>query len=633
MPFVVCTDHKPLKNIPSSIQMEADATGRRGRWAVELSSYDFAIEIRPGRCHGNADALSRRPGNDVGHNLHGNISDIRSEKVENPSKNNIGEGLVDSTTDAALICQERDTDSKRGVKGSETDENAREYNVSFVKTDWEAEQRKDELLSEVRRWIGDKKGRRIKSSGGDNWKHRLYARNIDHIQIVDGVLGMTRKHNNETGFRILVPEGMKEEVLHSLHDHVFAGHMGYRRTIDRVMRRFYWPGAYAEVRDYCRSCELCQRRQRPAPAARAPLQTETVNHPFERVAMDITEMPQSSRGNRYALVIMDYFSKYVKVYPMADQKAETVAECLLMWVYDHGVPERLHSDQGRQFEAAVFQELCRRLGIEKTRTTPYHPESDGMVERFMRTLKDMVSKFIEPRGSDWDLEVRPIAMAYNSAKHDTTQFSPYFLVHGQEPRLPADATLCPSAPLDQVRSFLEDRAKALQGAFQTVRRNSEVAARATKERFDERQNMAHYSKGDKVWVSDPTAEAGGKPKLGLPYKGPATVIRSYGPKGQEVVHKVQGENGKATNVHHNRLKPVYFSRIFRRQPQYEVRQGPTPPVRIPGSLVADDATSAPDGSPSEVYYQSWGVHQIHIMHTNRIQMAIAAGPVWRTSLG
>ena len=83
--------------------------------------------------------------------------------------------------------------------------------------------------------------------------------------------------------------------------------------------------------------------------------------------MDITEMPCSSRGNRYALVIMDYFSKLVKVYPMKDQKAETVADCLLLWVYDYGVPERLHSDQGRQFESAVFQELCRRLGIEKKR--------------------------------------------------------------------------------------------------------------------------------------------------------------------------------------------------------------------------------------------------------------------------
>ena len=155
---------------------------------------------------------------------------------------------------------------------------------------------------------------------------------MEKLEIREHILDMVRKHNDEVSFRILVPESTKEEVLQSLHDHHTAGHMGIRRTLDRVMERLYWPGAYGEVRDYCRSCVMCQRRSRPSPAAGALLQTETVSRPFERVAMDITEMPCSSRGSRYALVAMDYFSKLVKFYPMQDQKAETVADCLLLWV-------------------------------------------------------------------------------------------------------------------------------------------------------------------------------------------------------------------------------------------------------------------------------------------------------------
>ena len=613
--FKVCTDHKPLRNIPKSIAAENDATGRRGRWAVELSSYDFEVEVRPGVSHGNADALSRRPV-EVKEKEQivltaapkpGNADALSRRPVEVKEKEQIvltaapkpdvssterctqtqkmpadpvpfdgsrergkaqgkasasgrsGDGVEDLHQHGAAAAVQRGTEGQEERKAIPAD-----GETIFAKTDWQTKQEEDEVLADVIRWVRDGRPPEGDTKAEGAWKRRIYAKNKQHLQIRERTLGIVRRHNDQSGFRILVPESMKEKVLHSLHDHVMAGHMGFRRTLDRVMERFYWPGAYGDVRDYCRSCEICQRRSRPSPGARAPLQTETVCRPFERVAMDITEMPSSSRGNRYALVIMDYFSKLVKVYPMPDQKAETVADCLLLWVYDHGVPERLHSDQGRQFESAVFQELCRRLGIEKTRTTPYHPESDGMVERFMRTLKDVVSKFIEPQGSDWDLKARAAAMAYNSSRHETTQHSPYFLVHGQEARLPADAMLRPPAPQVQVRSFIEDRARALQKAFNDVRTQSKKAAAKMKEMYDKKAQEVRYEIGDKVWVSDPTAAAGGKPKLGLPYKGPAIITKTYGD--QSVVKKVQLQGGRVTKVHHNRLKPAFSSRVFRRNP-------------------------------------------------------------------
>ena len=118
-----------------------------------------------------------------------------------------------------------------------------------------------------------------------------------------------------------------------------------------------------------------------------------VTRPLERVAADIVEFPLTTKGNRYVLVVEDYFTKFVNLYSLPNQTAQTVARCLFEdYVLVHGVPERLHTDQGRQFEAEVIQSLCQLLGITKTRTTPYNPKSDGMVERFNRTLIDQLAK-------------------------------------------------------------------------------------------------------------------------------------------------------------------------------------------------------------------------------------------------
>lgn len=113
------------------------------------------------------------------------------------------------------------------------------------------------------------------------------------------------------------------------------------------------------------------------------MQPIQLNRPFQKVAADITELPVTSEGYRYVLVLMDYFTRYVNVYPMKDQRTPTVAQCIFEeYIRHHGIPESIHTDQGRQFELDMMKELCSLLGIEKSRTSPYHAQSDGMVERF-----------------------------------------------------------------------------------------------------------------------------------------------------------------------------------------------------------------------------------------------------------
>lgn len=141
-------------------------------------------------------------------------------------------------------------------------------------------------------------------------------------------------------------------------------------------------------------------------------------YPMERIAINILgELPQTAKGNEYILVISDYFTKWTEALPLPNKEACTVAKILVDEVLCRfGIPQTIHSDQGRQFESNLFREMCKLLGIEKkTRTTPYHPQSDGMVERFNRTLATMLTVYVSTNQRDWDDQLPYVMMAYRSA--------------------------------------------------------------------------------------------------------------------------------------------------------------------------------------------------------------------------
>ena len=596
-PFQVITDHKPLANIPKSIASERDGTGRRGRWAIELSSFEFEVIIKAGTEHVNADALSRRPNTDserqeqenepadaLEHTqMQGSIEDAipcsipelsgsEHPNFQNPCQVCSAEGEAEKkqhrrdgiggdecgissaqetyTPDSHPKRSQQTSDSPGRQEGEET-----QY-IPEEQTKILCAQREDLLLGGIEELLKStvKPTRQQLREQLGEWVYLLSR--WEDVAIESGLLGLSENRHGRTRFQVLVPGKLREDVLKWAHEHPSSGHMGTQKTVNRLLDRFSWPGMCHQAKTFCRSCITCQRRSKPTPRRRAPMVSEVMSRPFERIALDITEMPLSSHGNKYALVVMDYFSKYVRIYPMRDQKAVTVSSCLMDWVYELGVPERLHSDQGPQFESIVFQELCKRLGIKKTRTTPYHPQSDGMVERFMRTLKDMVSKYTDAQGLTWDEDVKAYAMAYNSAIHDTTEYSPCFLVHGWEPRLSLDVQFNTPRALVDIQSFPEERQRALKKAFEDVRRATTKATSESARRYDQVGRHAAYKVGDRVWIRDHTAAVGGKPKLGMPYKGPGTIMKAIGETDKEVVYEVRLAGSKDRVIHHNDLKPL-----------------------------------------------------------------------------
>uniref|UniRef100_A0A8P4KRG8 Integrase catalytic domain-containing protein n=1 Tax=Dicentrarchus labrax TaxID=13489 RepID=A0A8P4KRG8_DICLA len=197
-----------------------------------------------------------------------------------------------------------------------------------------------------------------------------------------------------------------------------------------------------DIDNFCTMCHTCEVYRKPVPQHRAPLQSIEAERPFQFVCTDITELPLTSSGHRYVLVVQDHFTKYVNAFPMLDQKATTVAQLLCeRYIPEHGVPEELFSDQGRQYESEIVHTICQRLNIKKKRTSPYPPRGNGMVERFNRTLKEQLAKLIHHHGGEWDHYLPAVVLSFNSTPHSSMGYSPYFLTLDR--LLPQPAPLFP----------------------------------------------------------------------------------------------------------------------------------------------------------------------------------------------
>jgi len=239
--------------------------------------------------------------------------------------------------------------------------------------------------------------------------------------------------------QIVLPKECRRTVLHLAHTIPIAGHLGKKKTVKRISKRFYWPTLYRDVADFCRSCEVCQkathRRVPRAPMIPLPV----VEEPFQRIAMDIVgPLPRSRSGNRYVLVVCDYATRYPEAVALRNTDAESVAEELVKLFARVGIPMEILTDQGTNFTSQLLAEVYKLLHVKGLRTSPYHPQTDGLVERFNQTLKEMLRKTASEEGKDWDKLLPYVLFAYREVPQESTGFSPFELVYGREVRGPLD---------------------------------------------------------------------------------------------------------------------------------------------------------------------------------------------------
>jgi hypothetical protein len=240
--------------------------------------------------------------------------------------------------------------------------------------------------------------------------------------------------------QIVVPKGLRDTILHTAHDAIFAGHCGIKRTLQRVLNSFHWPGVTNAVVKYCHSCDICQKTVQKGRIPCAPLhKMPLITVPFQKVAIDlIGPFQPSSTGNRYVLTIVDTATRFPEAIPLRKIDTVSVAEALLTVFSRVGLPQEILSDCGTQFVSDMMKEIYRLLSISSVTTTPYHPQSNGMVERFNGTLKSMLRKVTRMEPQEWDRYIPALLFAYRELPNETLGFSPFELVFGHSPRGPLD---------------------------------------------------------------------------------------------------------------------------------------------------------------------------------------------------
>ncbi|KHJ40561.1 integrase core domain protein [Trichuris suis] len=193
----------------------------------------------------------------------------------------------------------------------------------------------------------------------------------------------------------------------------------------------YWPGMTKDVEEYCKSCIGCQQAKLPPPPP-VPLQPGSpIGRPWEHLGVDVLKVPLSVQGNKYLLVVQDYFTKCLEAIPLKHQTAETVSRELTGIFCHMGVPSVLHSDQGSNFESDLLHQVLRSFGVKKTRTTPFHPQSDGLVERANRSLLQMFQTYVRNE-SQWEEHLPFLLYAYRTSRHASTGNTPFTLVFGRD---------------------------------------------------------------------------------------------------------------------------------------------------------------------------------------------------------
>lgn len=238
-------------------------------------------------------------------------------------------------------------------------------------------------------------------------------------------------------FQYVVPKLLVGTVLRGVHDD--AGHQGQQRTLYLVRQRFFWHKLEKDVRDYVKCCKRCVYGKSPEPEARAPLKNIVTSEPLELVCVDFWSAEDSKNKSVDVLVVTDHFTKLAHAFHCPNQSAKAVAKQLwnnFFCIY--GFPKRIHSDQGASFESALISELLSVAGVKKSHTTPYHPMGNGGVERFNRTLGNMIRALPPAAKQRWPRMLKSLTFAYNCTIHETTGYAPFQLMFGRTPRLPVD---------------------------------------------------------------------------------------------------------------------------------------------------------------------------------------------------
>ena len=522
--FTIQTDHQALKWLKDC----KDPSSRLMRWRLRLEEYDYEIEYKRGKENGAADALSRL------HPIH---------EVAEPEPFRELEPLNDSAYDEYLHWKE---DPAPGKKVKESTNRPEYEQLSLENLGQYDEQT---WFHKIERIFETSKNRARLNIGISD--PEITALGKLQLQLMIQFFA-TRNPEIDVSFCKQPPREYTEQeinqILQENHNET-VGHLGVQRTLKRIQEKHQWGNMLKAVEDFVGQCETCQTekltRVRPK---ETPVITDTPLEPNDKIAMDIFgPLTKTKRGNQFILSIQDQLTKYLLLVPLKDQQANSIIDNLLEhYIYIFSAPKTILTDQGTNFVSKLMETFEQAFKIKHVKTTSFHPQANGSIERTHATMKDLLKTCMKERQNDWDENLKLICMGYNTSVHETTGHTPFELTFGRTANMPSTIATTPTITQEQLFKLWKTRHdNYIKKARETTERNKQRYFRDQQRKIIKTQ--AVFNQNDLVLLhNDHKAH-----KLDHEWLGPFRILEANTP------NYTIDFKGKPTRVHGNRLK-VYI---------------------------------------------------------------------------
>ena len=348
---------------------------------------------------------------------------------------------------------------------------------------------------------------------------------------------------------IEVTKHLTNQICKIYHDSITAGHLGFEKTFKAISSRFFWLGMKEAIFDYCQTCDTCQKFKPKNSTQKSPMVTIKVDNPWDLVGVDVAgPLKLTPWGNVYIFLAICFVSKFCITEATPTFTAEKTIRFLeKKLINTFGVPFALLSDQGRNFLSKAVEEFCQKHGIKKLRTTSYHPQCNGLAERTIKTIKQMLCAYVNKDHDNWDQVLETVTFAYNNAIHASTGFSPNQVIFGKTLPTPADRKMLLGNTM-----ATESREKIAE----TLSKNIERAQASQKKQYDKKLKEIDFKVGDLVLLTNSRQTVGQVRSFTPKFLGPYEVTKKI----SDVNFQVKDiATDKSLIVHHNRMNK-YFAR-------------------------------------------------------------------------
>ncbi|KAE8988354.1 hypothetical protein PR003_g23459 [Phytophthora rubi] len=565
--FDLYTDHQALTWVFSPGNRTTNA--KLARWAMELSNLQFKVHHKPGTSMGHVDGLSRLPMDTVAAismrdllNPEDTVEDVLPTSVEEQAGADNGLGLGGERADGHVDdeCPDQPNEVASGAPTGDTPLTP----VDRFELDFDQFVQAQQEVPWVKALVG------FLLDGAlplDPFLRATIVKMRSRYVVLNGLL-MRKVHlparvGPARSLTVpVVPLPYIETVLHYCHADVLSSHLGLTKPLEKVRRHAFWPGWRKDVTEYVRECARCGSGKGSRPWQAGQMQRMPVadlSGPFSTLVVDaVGPLPETERGNKYILVFVDYFTRWAEAFAVLRLDSVTFVEVMVNGVVArHGVPSRWLSDNGRNFTSEIAKSFYQTLGIKKLYGSAYHPQTQGLVERFNGTIMGMLKMHVSEAQTDWDLYLPRVLFAYRTAYHEALGDSPFFSLYGRDPVLPLDVAflnLGKKWKSNEVAAYRRELYRTLRDSRHLVERQLLKAQDRHERRLSDRV-VVQYEVGAPVWVYQLFRKKSGESrtkKLAFAWHGSYRVVDKVNENAYRI--DIPTHPNKTVTVNVNRLK-------------------------------------------------------------------------------